>query len=82
MMLEMTTQGMFNGMGYTLPPAVVSITFNLLRIPLALLLAPYMGVAGVWWAITISSIFKGIILPLWLTFYRKRTERRKKFLID
>ena len=66
MMIELTTQGVFNGMGRTMFPAAVSITFNLLRIPLALLLASWMGITGVWWAISISSIIKGIILPLWL----------------
>ncbi len=66
MMLELTTQGMFNGMGRTLPPAVVSIVFNFARIPLALLFASHMGITGVWWAISISSVIKGIILPAWL----------------
>jgi len=66
MMLELTTQGMFNGMGRTLPPAVVSIVFNFARIPMALLFASWMGIRGVWWAISVSSIIKGIILPLWM----------------
>ena len=74
MMLELTTQGMFNGMGRTLPPAVVSITFNFARIPLALLFASWMGITGVWWAISVSSIIKGIILPVWLR--RRSTLRR------
>jgi len=69
MMLELTTQGMFNGMGRTLPPAVVSIVFNFARIPMAVLFASWMGITGVWWAISVSSIIKGIILPLW---FRKR----------
>lgn len=72
MMLEITTQGMFNGMGRTLPPAVVSIVFNFARIPLAMLFALWMGISGVWWAISVSSILKGIILPLWLTHSRKK----------
>lgn len=38
MMLEITTQGVFYGTGRTVPPALVSITGNMLRIPLALLL--------------------------------------------
>ncbi|WP_446787155.1 MATE family efflux transporter, partial [Macellibacteroides fermentans] len=35
MMLEITTQGLFYGTGRTIPPAVISIGFNTLRIPLA-----------------------------------------------
>src|SRR5690606_14830522 len=53
MMLEITTQGMFNGIGKTAPPAVVSIGFNTLRVPLAIFMASAMGVNGVWWAISI-----------------------------
>jgi len=71
MMVELTTQGMFNGMGRTIPPAVISIIFNLARIPMAYLFASWMGIEGVWWAIAVSSIVKGIILPLWLVKLRK-----------
>jgi len=66
MMLELTTQGMFNGMGRTMPPAIVSIVFNFARIPMAFLFASQMGITGVWWAISVSCIIKGVILPLWL----------------
>jgi putative MATE family efflux protein len=69
MMLEITTLGIWNGYGKTLPPAVVSITFNLVRIPMALALAPAFGINGVWLSITISAIVKGIISPIW--FFRK-----------
>jgi putative MATE family efflux protein len=65
MMLEITTLGIWNGYGKTLPPAIVSITFNLTRIPLAVLLAPVYGINGVWMAITISAIIKGIVSPVW-----------------
>ncbi len=61
MMLETTTLGMWNGYGKTIPPAVISIVINFLRIPLALWLAPVMGVKGVWVAITVSAILKGIV---------------------
>ena len=65
MMWEITTQGMFIGHGRTLPPAITSIVLNVARIPLALYLAPIYGVAGIWWAIVISSVLKGVILPVW-----------------
>ena len=72
MMLEITTQGMFNGLGKTTPPAIISIFFNTLRIPLAIFLGARIGVSGVWWAITITSLFKGSILFIWyLTLRRK-----------
>ncbi|MDR3061767.1 MAG: MATE family efflux transporter [Dysgonamonadaceae bacterium] len=77
MMLELTTQGMFNGTGRTVPPAVVSIVFNAARIPLALLLAPNIGVTGVWMAITISAIFKGVLLPVWFSVVYKRIKNNR-----
>lgn len=76
MMLELTTQGMFNGIGRTVEPAVISVTFNALRIPLAYYLASQMGIVGVWWAIAISTVCKGIILPAWFSVIYRR-ERKK-----
>lgn len=78
MMLELTTQGMFNGIGRTIEPAVISISFNVLRIPLALYLSGQMGVVGVWWAIAISSVCKGTILPIWFLIIYRWVERKKK----
>ncbi|MDD4777134.1 MAG: MATE family efflux transporter [Fermentimonas sp.] len=72
MMLELTTQGMFNGLGRTSPPAIISIVFNTLRIPLAIYLGSRIGVTGVWWAITITSLFKGSILFIWYQFLKRR----------
>lgn len=72
MMLEITTQGIFNGLGKTSPPAIVSVVFNTLRIPLALFLGARIGVTGVWWAISITSLFKGSILLIWYLLLRKR----------
>ncbi|GHT09695.1 MATE family efflux transporter [Bacteroidia bacterium] len=65
MMIEITTMGLWNGFGRTIPPATVSILFNLARIPLALGLAHKFGISGVWIAITVSAILKGIISPIW-----------------
>lgn len=72
MMLELTTQGMFNGIGKTTPPAIVSIVFNTVRIPLSLALAASMGVNGVWWAISVTSIIKGVFSAAWYHFIQKK----------
>lgn len=77
MMFELTTQGMFNGIGRTIEPAVISISFNILRIPLAYYLASEMGIAGVWWAIAISTVCKGTILPIWFAVVYKRVSKKK-----
>jgi Na+-driven multidrug efflux pump len=72
MMLEITMQGLFYGTGRTIPPAIISITFNILRIPMAIGLAAIgLGVEGVWWAISIGSILKGIVIFIWFRALRK-----------
>ncbi len=76
MMLEIITGGMFNGFGRTTPPAIISIVFNVLRIPAAIFLASRMGVIGVWWAVSISSIFKGILLFIWYILFSKKVEKK------
>jgi len=76
-MLELTTQGIFNGMGRTMPPAIVSIAANLARIPMALLFASWMGIGGVWLAISVSSVFKGVILPMLLMRKYEKTNKLK-----
>ena len=73
MMLEITTQGLFYGTGRTIPPAVISIGFNTLRIPLAMLLASIgMDITGVWWAISLTSIAKGITTAAWFAVLKRR----------
>lgn len=73
MMLEITTQGLFYGTGRTIPPAVISIGFNTLRIPLAMLLASIgMEITGVWWAISLTSIAKGITSATWFAVLKRR----------
>lgn len=57
--------GAFVGVGDTLIPAVMNFgSIWLVRIPLAAILAPTMGLRGVWIAMCIELIFRGIIF-LW-----------------
>lgn len=73
MMLEITMQGVFYGIGRTVPPAIISITFNCLRIPMAIgMTALGLGVAGVWWAISLSSILKGIVAFAWFRILQQK----------
>lgn len=73
MMLEITMQGLFYGTGRTVPPAIISITFNTLRVPIAIgLTAAGLGVAGVWWAISLSSMLKGIAAFIWFRILQKK----------
>lgn len=72
MCIELTTAGAFNGISKTMPPSIISISFNALRIPMAFYFSKVMGIDGIWWAITISSILKGLILYLWFVKKLKR----------
>lgn len=72
MCLEIATQGAFGGLGKTIPPSIVSILFTTSRLPLAMLLTPYLGVNGIWWSISLSSVFKGVILVVWYLLYTKK----------
>lgn len=73
MMLEITMQGMFYGIGRTVPPAVTSIVCNYLRIPLALFFIQLgMGVEGIWWAVSATTIAKGLILLGWFTKIKRK----------
>ena len=73
MSVEITTAGAFSGYGKTIPPSVISISFTAARIPLALLLTQTdLGLNGIWWSITISSIFKGVFLFLWYIIFQKK----------
>ncbi|WP_421920465.1 MATE family efflux transporter [Marinifilum sp.] len=81
MCIEISTTGAFNGIGRAIPPAVVGIIGNVLRIPFALLFSytlldflplfqdwissESVQVTGVWWGVTFTSILKGCILFFW-----------------
>ena len=58
--VEMISNGMFTGLGLPKIPAIISIIFTILRIPMAILLSTFFGVNGIWLSIAISSILKGI----------------------
>jgi len=61
MMIETICAGAFYGLGKTKIPSIISIVGNVLRLPLAMYLSNQFGVEGIWWAITISSILKGLL---------------------
>ena len=74
MMLEITVQGVFYGIGRTVPPAIISVVCNYLRIPLALFFVSLgWGLAGIWWCVCLTSILKGIIILVWFLAIKKKT---------
>ena len=73
---ELTYGGVFTGMGKTGPTLLISVPFTLGRIPLGWFLAEQigMGVDGVWWAISISTLAKGIGLAILFKFQETPVE--------
>jgi len=71
--IEQVTAGAFNGCGRTTPPAITGILLTGARIPLAyyLITFPSLGLNGIWWSISLSSVLKGIVLAIWYQFFQK-----------
>ena len=73
--VEITTIGAISGLGKTHLCSIISILFTSMRIPLAIVLGnTSLGLYGIWWALSSTSMIKGIIFTatfFWIT-------RRKK----
>ena len=74
MCIEISTAGAFNGIGRTMPPALNGILLTAARIPAAIYLSKpnLLGLNGVWWSISLSSILKGIVLTAWFIIILKK----------
>jgi putative MATE family efflux protein len=61
--LEAVGAGFYRGSGKTLPPSVMSISTNIIRVPLCYVLASTsLGLNGVWWGIAISAFLRGALI--------------------
>ena len=71
MAVELMTVGALSGLGKTHLCSVISILFTSARIPLAIILGgALLGLEGIWWAFSVTSIVKGIIFVCtfcWIT---------------
>lgn len=76
MCIELTTVGALSGMGKTFLCSVISILLTSSRIPLAMFLGrTVLGLDGIWWAYTLSTVAKGIIFFIsFMVVSRKLTE--------
>jgi len=76
MCIEITTVGMFNGLGRTYIPAAVSIILTGLRVPASMILSSpnILGINGVWWSISMSSVLKGISIVVILYYMAKKKD--------
>ncbi len=70
---EILSINAMNALEKTLAPSIISIIFTSLRIPIALvLITTSLGLCGIWWAISISTITKGIMLFACVLIYFKK----------
>lgn len=60
MSVEIGTAGALNGLSLTRFPAINGAVFNICRIPFSLFLMPKFHVNGIWVAMSLTSILKGI----------------------
>ncbi len=73
---EVILSGAFSGAGDSLPPAVIGLPVNFLRIPLAALFSSLWGLTGIWIAICSTVVVKGIIMSVW---FREGRWKKRKF---
>lgn len=73
MCMELMTIGALSGLGKTFQCSVISIALTTVRIPLALVLGNWLGLNGIWWAFTLSSMAKGVCF---FGYYLWQSEKR------
>ena len=87
MCFEIIISGAFKGLGRTYISSIIVTVLTGLRIPMAYLLSKpkYLGLDGIWWSISLSSILKGTLLLFIFIVLIKRnklypqTEKIKNF---
>lgn len=73
MCVELMTVGALSGMGKTMEASIITIILTAARIPLAVILgSTVLGLNGIWWALTISSVVKGIIFFVYYLHIMKK----------
>lgn len=75
MALELVLQIAMEGAGYTVWPMVSGVTLTSMRLPLAWWLHRPFGLAGVWWAISLTAIARGLVM---IGIWRHGTWRRQE----
>lgn len=75
--LEYTSAGALRGIGKTIPPSIVSIGGNILRVPIIYFLSKSsLGLNGIWWGITIGASIRSIWLIIWFLIMVRKMPRK------
>lgn len=72
---EVVLSGAFSGAGDSLPPAIVGLPLNALRIPFTALFGMLWGLNGIWIAICSTVVLKGIIITFWFKLGKWKTRK-------
>lgn len=76
MCMELATAGAFQGLGKSFPPSIIGVALNVFRIPLAYVLCnTSLGLNGIWWSITLTTLGKGVVLPIWFVYERYKSKK-------
>ena len=75
MCIELMTVGALSGLGKTFQCSVITVILTSARIPLAMVLGQVLGLEGIWWAFSLSSIVKGVVFFLYYLGELKGLER-------
>ena len=71
--LEAVSAGAFRGLGKTIPPSIVTITFNTLRVFIAFALSrTSLGLYGVFIGEASGILMRGIAMTVWCLIYQKK----------
>ena len=75
--LEGVAAGTFRGQGKTIPPSIVSVTINTLRVVMAFVLTSYtpLGLNGIWISLAAGAGGRGIAINIWYLIHSKRQAR-------
>lgn len=72
MMVELAFQGYFYGLKKSWVPTIISISGNLIRLPLAFFILPiFKDITILWWIICITAILKGVFILFYYLQKRK-----------
>lgn len=76
---ELLTVGALQGLGKTMSCSLMMITLTAIRIPLAIVLGrTVLGLDGIWWSLSISSITKGLAFVSYYLWVLKRLGKAKQ----
>ena len=79
MCVDIITAGAFAGFGHTLPPSLATTLLVASRIPMAMVLSrTALGLNGIWWSISITSILRGLVLLCLILIFFRRMAKKKK----